>query len=115
MEDVPARATRNSVILYALITRPGGEAQDCRVRNLSATGACIDDTAALVPGERVAVEMGTLQRIVGEVVWVERRLAGLRFDRTIDLAAARKARGRKPFVPNAGWLDNLTDAHRARG
>ncbi|MGJ3626521.1 hypothetical protein AB5I41_05840 [Sphingomonas sp. MMS24-JH45] len=59
--------------------------------------------------------MGVLQRIVGEVVWVERRLAGLRFDRAIDLAAARKPRARKPFVPHAGWLDNLTHAYRHQG
>ncbi|WP_162242967.1 PilZ domain-containing protein [Sphingomonas sp. Leaf412] len=100
------------MILYAAVTREGGAAVDCRVRNLSSTGACIDDAAALRPGQRATVQMGALRPMGADVMWVERGFAGLRFDGAVDLAAARRPRSKTVVAAQAGWIGNLGDAYR---
>jgi hypothetical protein len=111
MEDTPARPPRASVILYALIGR-GGHAVECRVRNLSTTGACVDNAADLAAGDAVSVVMGTLRPLSAEVVWVERGFAGLRFDRSVDIAMARQPRAKLVAATQSGWLGTMTHAYR---
>ncbi|WP_230770244.1 PilZ domain-containing protein [Sphingomonas sp. Leaf4] len=114
--DVPERERRSSVILRALV-ETSDAAIECRVRNLSASGACIDNEAELATGARVLVSMGTLHHLRGQVVWATERLAGLRFDKAnIDIDSARKPRGTvaKTSPAGAGWLAQLDDPHRRR-
>ena len=113
MEPDPSpRERRNSVILHAQVQRPNG-AVSCRVRNLSASGACVDNgVAGLAAGERVRVAVGSVTGVVADVAWADQRLAGLRFARAVDLATARRPRAPTTATSQAGWLDQLTHAYR---
>ncbi|MEH3047065.1 PilZ domain-containing protein [Sphingomonas adhaesiva] len=127
MSSAPVREPRSSVILYACIEK-GPEPAECRVRNLSASGACLDNNAGLVQGDIVTVTMGALRPLSAEVMWANPRLAGLHFDKLIDLAAARRPRARAgaPAVaapaavpvprpgttPSAGWIQHIHDPYR---
>ncbi|MEH3036913.1 MAG: PilZ domain-containing protein [Sphingomonas adhaesiva] len=126
MSHAPAREARSSVILYAAIEN-GSEPVECRVRNLSATGACIDNHAGLVEGDAVTVLMGALRPLSAQVKWANPRLAGLHFDKLIDLAVARQPRPRTaasappaaappPSRPtpaaSAGWMQHINNPYR---
>lgn len=114
-DSAPAeRAPRASVILRALIEASDMRAER-RVRNLSQTGACVDNDGDLVPGMRVLVSMGSLSRIRGEVMWANDRFAGLHFGgQSINLEDARKPRSATDTgaEPGAGWLADINDAYR---
>lgn len=110
MEANLARPPRASVILYASIGRDG-TAVECRVRNLSTVGACVDNVANLAAGEEVRVVMGTLRPLSAKVMWVERGFAGLRFDRAIDIAMARQPRSKAATATSSGWLAGMTHAY----
>lgn len=112
MSDPPIRQIRSSVILHARV-ETGERAVECRVRNLSTTGACIDNTAMLAVGDRVQVVMGTLRWLVAEVIWAKPTLAGLRFDREVNIADARKPRTHVAVAPSAGWVARIADPYRA--
>ncbi|NJR79019.1 PilZ domain-containing protein [Sphingomonas corticis] len=107
------RPGRASVILYADIHTGRGPETSCRVRNLSVTGACIDNVADLHVGERVRVTMGVLAPVAAQVIWSKPHLAGLRFDGEVDLAAARTPR-RAGHAVSAGWIGGLDDPYRRR-
>lgn len=114
MSDSPLpRSRRSSVILYADIATPRATAVSCRVRNLSATGACVDNAAGLVEGDRVRVAMGVLAPLDARVIWAKPTLAGLRFASEVDLAAARAPRKTGQTVA-AGWIGRLDDPYRRR-
>lgn len=113
--STPPRQPRSSVILYALVDT-GTAAVECRVRNLSVTGACVDNAANLVPGDEVRVTMGSLVQLVARVMWAKPTLAGLHFEAQVDLAAARQPRTRASGTqPSAGWMQHIRDAYRERG
>jgi hypothetical protein len=113
--STPPREPRSSVILYALVDT-GTEAIECRVRNLSVTGACVDNSAGLTQGDEVRVTMGTLEQLVARVMWAKATLAGLHFEAQVDIAAARRPRARNTSVqPSAGWMQHIRDAYRERG
>lgn len=112
MSDALNRPIRSSVILYAHV-ETDEVAAECRVRNLSTTGACIDNGAALRAGDRVRVTMGTLKQLAAEVVWAKPALAGLRFDRVIDIADARRPRNHVAVTPTAGWAARIADPYRS--
>lgn len=124
MSDAPAREVRSSVILYAAIEN-GSEPVECRVRNLSASGACVDNLAGVIAGDIVTVRMGALRPLSAEVKWANPRLAGLHFDKLIDLAVARQPRPRiTPSAPpapatarpavaaSAGWMQHIHNPYR---
>lgn len=113
MSTPPVREPRSSVILYALV-ETAEAATECRVRNLSATGACIDNSAALTAGERVRVTMGTLERLVADVAWATPTLTGLHFEQLVDLGAARRPRGTAATRQTAGWMDGMRNPYRGR-
>ena len=73
--STPPREPRSSVILYALVDT-GTQAVECRVRNLSVTGACVDNSAGLTQGDEVRVTMGTLEQLAARVMWAKATLAG---------------------------------------
>ena len=112
-DATPPRPARSSVILYADVARDGADAVACRVRNLSATGACVDNQAELAEGDRVIVAMGVITPVAADVVWAKPTLAGLRFDREVDLAAARTPR-KTGKAASAGWIGGLDDPYRRR-
>lgn len=107
----PAREKRSSVIIRARISRAGRDDTESRVRNLSATGACIDNDGGLKTGDAVTMCMGTVQDMQAEVVWTRERLAGVRFERTVDLDDARRPRVIRA-VPQAGWMGSMDNAYR---
>lgn len=118
MPDQPTREPRNSVILHAKVVGPRGVAE-VRVRNLSATGACIDNPGHLAVADEVAVSMGVLADLAATIVWVTPALAGLHFaSGAIDLADARKPRARDDgsggTAAKAGWMENMYHAYRRR-
>lgn len=108
------RSRRASVILYALVERAGEEPVDCRVRNLSTKGACIDDNLSFVVGEQVRLTMGAVSPFDATVMWAEHDYAGLSFPKEVDLAAARQPRGRLRPTIKAGWTADIHDPYRRR-
>jgi hypothetical protein len=107
----PSREKRNSVIVRAAVRLPGGGQSERRVRNLSRSGACIDNDGDLAAGMMLDIEMGHITELTGEVMWVKDRLAGIRFAEPIDLDEARKPRG-VTAAPKAGWMTDINDAYR---
>ncbi|PXA97480.1 PilZ domain-containing protein [Nostoc sp. 3335mG] len=109
-----ARSRRDSVILNARIETVD-RVFECRVRNLSQTGACIDNVGALRAGDRIAVTMGMVHHVEATVRWANGSRAGLHFeDIQIDLAAARRPRGVLAEKPRtvAGWLEHMHSPYR---
>lgn len=118
MSSQPTREPRSSVILYAKVVGKQGTAE-VRVRNLSATGACLDNPGDLTVGDRVAVSMGILSDLEADIMWVTPALAGLHFTSgAIDIAEARKPRARENAssgtTAQAGWMQNIHHAYRLR-
>lgn len=116
MSNSPPREPRSSVILYARIDQRD-RSVEARVRNLSVTGACIDNPGELTKGDLLEVTMGSLTALPAEVMWTSATLAGLHFTRgAIDLAEARKprARGAAGAKVSAGWFNNIHHAYRRR-
>ena len=110
----PPRPRRDSVLLTARV-ESSDQIVECRVRNLSESGACIDDPVHLPRDGRVLVTMGTLHHLEGRVRWAKDGRAGLLFDKAqIDVAAARRPRGAVAPVPQhlAGWLSNMYSPYR---
>ncbi|KZE08495.1 MULTISPECIES: PilZ domain-containing protein [Sphingomonas] len=113
----PPRPRRDSVLLTARVELRD-QVVECRVRNLSEAGACIDDPVQLPPDGRVLVTMGQLHHLEGRVRWTRDGRAGLLFDKgRIDIAAARRPRGTVAPVPQhlAGWLSHIYNPYRRAG
>lgn len=116
MTSPPPREPRSSVILYARVETTADGVAEARVRNLSVTGACIDNPGGLAKGQMVRVAMGTLHDLLAEVMWIAPTFAGLHFTNgAIDLAEARKPRARDTATaqaPSAGWMNHIQHAYR---
>ena len=96
------REARESVFLSALVTRFGAvEPTRYRVRNLSASGACIDQAEVLRQGQTIVVDVGQLAEVGATVRWVKAGLAGLRFAQQIHTDAAKTRP--KPAHVQQGW------------
>jgi len=108
---VAEREKRSSVIIRAEIRAEGREAGTSRVRNLSATGACIDNDGGLRTGDVVTMTMGAVTDMKAEIVWTREKLAGVRFERKVDLDDARKS-GAVKATPKAGWIAGMNNAYR---
>ena len=84
------RSPRESVLLSAQIaTFGGGAPSKHRIRDLSATGARIDQASMLGSGATVLVSVGLLEAVGATVIWVKDGVAGLKFAVPIDPDAAR--------------------------
>jgi hypothetical protein len=99
------------VIIRAVVHGPCGREPERRIRDLSATGACVEQSGNLIAGDKVLLDIGPLQGIAGRVVWVTEYLAGVAFAEPIDVAKARKPR---PEVVTAasGWVSGFVDPGR---
>lgn len=117
----PAREARQSVMLSATIERfskPGITKH--RVRDLSASGARIDQAGDLPAGATVLVSVGILEAVGATVMWAEGGSAGLRFAEPInpDDARAKVAVGGlgssspATIAPTAGWMRDAGDRYR---
>ena len=102
------RENRSRVIIRAAVHGPCGTERERRVRDLSVTGACVEQSGNLMIGDDVRLDMGTLTGVVAKVVWVTEHLAGVAFADPIDIAGAR---ARKPEVVTAasGWVSGFVD------
>ena len=103
---------RCGVTIRAIVHGPGTQRFDGRLRNISPTGACVEHSGHLLPGDEIAVEMGKPARQPAKVMWASDRLAGINF---IESAARRKADTGNPgerrmvgLVLAAGTLVALT-------
>lgn len=109
------RDKRSSVILKALVQSRGApDGVERRIRNLSSNGACLDHAGELCAGDTVVLFMGEIADAVAHIVWATDRLAGLRFEREVDLDAARKHRSGAPVL-RSGWMADMNHAYRRRG
>ena len=110
------REGRNSVLLSAVACAgPAGEVSSYRIRNLSASGACLAGAGALRQGEKLELTIGAAENILATVVWKADGLAGIRFEHAIDLRAARTRRAMNTVAaPTAGWAVEIRDAYGRR-
>ena len=137
MATPPDRAPRSSVFLYARIEAEP-EPLDCRVRNISEQGACIDNAADLSDGEHLRLSIGAVRHIEADGAWSKEERAGLHFTRSIDVAAARLPRAKATTAPaatrltppaqrqpepppagtaqeiHAGWMEHIRNPYRRR-
>ena len=65
----------------------GGERRDCAILKISSLGTTIRGAVTRAPGEEVAVELATGQRVVGTIDWIAAGDAGIRFKQPIDMLA----------------------------
>ena len=84
--DDPSAAGDTGPFDAAVIHR-GAERRQCDVRKISALGVTLGSELAAALGEKVAVELGSGQRLSGEVAWTGVRELGVRFDGSIDVIA----------------------------
>jgi hypothetical protein len=113
-DPLPPRESRSSVFLRALVDVGEGSVE-CRVHNISLSGACIDNVGNLSPDRCVLVTMGMHHHVKAQVCWSGDGRAGLRIDgEKIDIGRARRPRGTVEERPasRAGWLAQLYDAYR---
>lgn len=102
---------RESVMMRALVWMPGARTPtEHRIRNLSISGACMVQPAWLKRGDTVRITIGHVHDVDAEVMWVANGTAGIRFDRPIDLAAARRSSG--PGIVQSGWMGEINDFYR---
>ena len=117
INDSPeARKRRNSVLLTAVAcVAPTGEACRYRIRNLSASGACLANAGALREGENLELTIGAVENILSTVIWAADGLAGVRFEHEIDLEAAHTRRSTGAVgAPTAGWAAEIRNAYGRR-
>lgn len=94
--DVP----RDSMFLIAKVRVQGKrQAEQVRVRNLSAGGIMAEIGMLVAPGTRVEVELRGIGKITGSVAWSMAGRAGIAFDSPIDPLLARKPVGTGGTTP----------------
>ena len=76
------RSNRSPVLLSAKLSM-GGEELSVVLRNLSSEGALVEGPQLPVEGSATVFKRNELS-VAGRVVWVERRLAGIAFDRKLE-------------------------------
>lgn len=102
---------RESVMMRAEVWMPGARTPtDHRIRNLSPSGACLVQPGWLKRGDSIRVTVGHVHDVDAEVMWIADGQAGIKFDRSIDLTAARRPRG--AGVASSGWVGGMSDFYR---
>lgn len=93
LNEAPERLNdRDSMFLQGEVVRDEtGEADSCRVRNVSAGGAMAETQRGYTVGERVTVTLRNIGAIKGEVVWVANNRIGITFDSPIDPMVVRSS------------------------
>ena len=108
-----ARKSRKSVLLSAVAcVKSNGEVRRYRIRNLSASGACLTGAGALREGEKLELTIGAVENIRSTVIWAANGLAGVHFELEIDLEAAHTRRSARTVgAPTAGWAAEIRNAY----
>jgi hypothetical protein len=70
---------RCGVTIRAVVHGPGTQRFDGRLRNISPTGACVEHSGHLLPGDEIGIEMGQPLPQPAKVIWASDRLAGISF------------------------------------
>jgi hypothetical protein len=105
-ETSRSRDKRESVMLRAIVwTRSAHAPTEHRVRNLSVSGARLDQAHHFICSEALRVSIGFLTDIPARVVWVDAESAGIYFEKRIDIAAAHR-RGTPPSAARPDWSDS---------
>ena len=76
------RSNRSPVLLSAKLSM-GGDELPVVLRNLSAEGALVEGAQLPIEGSATVFKRNDLS-VAGRVVWVERRFAGIAFDRKLE-------------------------------
>lgn len=101
-------ADRRELRLQTGSVAEGGIAE-VMIHNLSATGALIQSSAALVVGDRIEIELPHTGNRTAQIVWSDDGLYGCRFDEPLSKGAISAALLRSPSTP--AWSDEqLTSA-----
>lgn len=74
-------------VYYSAFLRLRDLSLRCRVRDISASGALVETTVPLWSGAECALEMPRIGQTKANVVWVDSRHCGLRFDPVLDPSA----------------------------
>ena len=105
-DTLQPRENRSRVIIRAVVHGPCGKDLDRRVRDLSVTGACLEQSGNLMVGDDIQLDIGTLRGVPAKVVWVTECLAGIGFVEPIDVAKARKPKA-DVVTAASGWLSGF--------
>jgi hypothetical protein len=73
--------------LDAAVLHNSGLRSDCSIRKISAIGATLRPRMAAAPGESLALELGTGQRVSGTIDWARNGEIGMQFAQPIDVLA----------------------------
>jgi hypothetical protein len=94
MQDIENRRLedRCGVTVRAIVHGPGTQCFEGRLRNISPTGACVEHSGHLLPGDEIALEMGKPEPQPATVIWSNDRLAGINF--TDDVKRRKSDAGR---------------------
>jgi hypothetical protein len=101
MSDIENRREedRCGVTIRAVVHGPGAQRFDGRLRNISPTGACVEHSGHLLPGDEIALEMGKPDAQPAKVIWASDRLAGISFaERTGRRRADRGHAGERRMI-----------------
>jgi hypothetical protein len=107
-DTLQPRENRSRVIIRAVVHGPCGREPERRVRDLSSTGACVEQTGNLMTGDLVRLDIGTLMGVPAKVAWVTEYLAGIAFDEPIDLAKTQKPKS-EAVTAASGWVSGFVD------
>jgi hypothetical protein len=82
---VPRDKRHVTILLVGRLITAAGDAL-ARIRNVSAGGLMLEAGVPLVPGDKVRVELRTVQAVEGTIAWATAPRAGIRFDAPADVA-----------------------------
>lgn len=125
-EMPPHRPERRTEERYLSLLRVGalqvaGRRELCLIRNISAGGMLIRPYSAIDEGTRLSIELKHGENVAGVARWSEGGLAGIVFDKPIDVLALLSASGTetRPRMPRieldcSARLREDADVHRAK-
>jgi hypothetical protein len=95
MSDIDNRRQedRCGVTIRAVVHGAEEQYFEGRLRNISPTGACVEHSGRLLPGDEITLEMGSPTPQPGKVIWANDRLAGISFS---EQASRPKANAGQP-------------------
>jgi hypothetical protein len=78
----------------------GSEGQAlCRIRSMSAGGLVAETNASVAVGAMVRVELSSVQRLGGRVVWTRGETIGIKFDQDADVRALARPQSLRETLP----------------
>jgi hypothetical protein len=84
--DDPSSAAENGPLDVGVV-HDAGTRHECAIHKISALGATLRGELDKLPGDDVAVELGTGQRAAGKIAWVRGGEVGVCFNQPVDVLA----------------------------